>query len=88
MNNLKFLGEYIVNADNIFTVSGLLNFEISPLVEEYRVFNSYKNTEDFTNESEMSTVKVFIDRDNLNLVFLNENNKPITKLMIVEDDVL
>lgn len=88
MNNLKFLGEYIVNADNIFTVSGLLNFEISPLVKEYRVFNSYKNTEDFTNESEMSTVKVFIDRDNLNLVFLNENNKPITKLMIVEDDVL
>ena len=88
MNNLKFLGEYIVNADNIFTVSGILNFEISPLVKEYRVFNSYKNTEDFTNESEMSTVKVFIDRDNLNLVFLNENNKPITKLMIVEDDVL
>lgn len=88
MNNLKFLGEYIVNADNIFKVSGLLNFEISPLVKEYRVFNSYKNTEDFTNESEMSTVKVFIDRDNLNLVFLNENNKPITKLMIVEDDVL
>lgn len=88
MNNLKFLGEYIVNADNIFTVSGLLNFEISPLVKEYRVFNSYKNTEEFTNESEMSTVKVFINRDNLNLVFLNENNKPITKLMIVEDDVL
>ncbi|ADM73710.1 hypothetical protein LaPh949_gp152 [Lactococcus phage 949] len=36
----------------------------------------------------MSIVKVFIDRDNLNLVFLNEKNKPITKLMIVEDDVL
>ncbi|MDN6569364.1 MAG: hypothetical protein L0L22_00025 [Staphylococcus equorum] len=57
-------------------------------MEEYRVFNSYKNTEDFTNESEMSIVKVFIDRENLNLVFLNENDKPITKLMIVEDDLL
>ena len=30
-----------------------------------------KNTEDFTNESEMSTVKVFIDKENFNLVFLN-----------------
>ena len=87
MNNLKFLEECIVDADNIFTVRDI-HFKISPLVEEYRVFNSYKNTEDFTNESEMSTVKVFIDRDNLNFVFLNENNKPITKLMIVEDDVL
>lgn len=87
MNNLKFLEECIVDADNIFTVRGI-HFKISPLVEEYRVFNSYKNTEDFTNESEMSIVKVFINRDNLSLVFLNENDKPITKLMIVEDDLL
>jgi hypothetical protein len=87
LNNLKFLEECIVDADNIFTVRGI-HFKISPLVEEYRVFNSYKNTEDFTNESEMSIVKVFINRDNLNLVFLNEKNQPITKLMIVEDDLL
>lgn len=87
MNNLKFLEECIVDADNIFTVRGI-HFKISPLVEEYRVFNSYKNTEDFTNESEMSIVKVFINRDNLNLIFLNEKNQPITKLMIVEDDLL
>ncbi len=87
MNNLKFLEECVVDADNIFTVRGI-HFKISPLVEEYRVFNSYKNTEYFTNESEMSIVKVFINRDNLNLVFLNEKNKPITKLMIVEDDLL
>ncbi len=87
MNNLKFLEECVVDADNIFTVRGI-HFKISPLVEEYRVFNSYKNTEDFTNESEMSIVKVFINRDNLNLVFLNEKNQPITKLMIVEDDLL
>lgn len=87
MNNLKFLEECIVDADNIFTTRGI-HFKISPLVEEYRVFNSYKDTEDFTNESEMSIVKVFINRDNLSLVFLDEKNKPITKLMIVEDDLL
>ena len=87
MNNLKFLEECVVNADNIFTVRDI-HFKISPLVEEYRVFNSYKNTKDYTNESEMSIVKVFIDRYNLNFVFLNENDKPITKIIIVEDDVL
>lgn len=86
MNNLKFLEECIVDADNIFTVRGI-HFKISPSVEEYRVFNSYKNTEDFTNESEMSIVKVFIDKENFNLVFLNEKKKPITKLMIVEEDI-
>lgn len=87
MNNLKFLEECIVDADNVFKARGI-TFKISPSVSEYRVFNSYKNTRDFTNESEMSSVLVYINKETLGLVFLNEHKEPITKLMVMEDSLL
>lgn len=85
MKNLIYVTSCVVDADNIFKIWGL-EYEISPSVKEYRVFNSYKeNNENFTNESPMSIVHVFIERESNRLRFFNEHEKEITKLMLVEE---
>lgn len=86
MSKLKFLNKSVVDADNIFNVFGL-KYYISKSVKEYRVYNSYKENQDnFTNESQMSIVNVYIDMETNKLHFFNEHNKEITKIMIVEDN--
>lgn len=81
--NLKELAICVVDADNIFSVMGI-KYKIDLRIKEYRVYNSYQNSEDFTNTSEMCTVKVMIDADN-KFHFFDENDKEIVKVYIVEE---
>lgn len=79
---LKELAICVVDADNVFSVMGI-KYKINLRVKEYRVYNSYQNSKDFTNTAEMCTVKVMVDEDN-KLHFLDENGKEITKVTPVE----
>lgn len=79
---LRELGICVVDADNVFSVMGL-KYKISRRVKEYRVYNSYANSEDFTNTSEMCTVKVMVDENN-KFHFFDENDKEISKVSPLE----
>ena len=85
MSRLKFIKQSVVDADNKFEFDGI-EFKISDTVKEYRVYNSYKeNKNNFTNESQMSVVKIYMDIENHKILFLNEHNREINKIMVVEE---
>lgn len=79
---LRHLDTCIVDADNIFKLCGV-KYKIDNRVKEYKVYNSYKNSEDFTNTAEMCEVKVLLDSEN-KLHFLDEYDKEINKITLLE----
>ena len=82
---LKEIMICVVDADNVFEILGI-KYKIDLRIKEYKVYNSYQNSEDFTNTTEMCTVKVMIDDDN-KFHFLDENDKEIGKVLRLESGV-
>lgn len=72
----------IVDADNVFEILGL-RYKIDSRVKEYKVFNSYKNSRDFTNTAEMCKVNVMLDKEN-KIHFFDEKNNEIFKVTLLE----
>ena len=84
LNNLVYIGKFIADADNIFSVMGL-KYEIDSIVPEYKVYQSYKEIDDYTNTSDMSSVFVFIEKETNQLKFYNEHHKEIKKLNLLSE---
>lgn len=79
----KLLTKCIVNVDNEFTFNGLL-FKISKRNKDYRVSNSYKENDDYTNTAEMTYVLVGVNND-CKIIVLNENNSVIKDVTFVRN---
>lgn len=84
LNNLVYIGKFIADADNIFSVMGL-KYEIDSTVPEYKVYQSYKEIDDYTNTSDMSSVFVFIEKETNQLKFYNEHHKEIKKINLLSE---
>nr|DAQ00299.1 MAG TPA: hypothetical protein [Caudoviricetes sp.] len=84
LNNLVYIGKFIANADNVFSVMGL-QYEIDQTVPEYKVYQSYKEVDDYTNASDMSAVFVFIEKGTNQLKFYDEHHKEINKLNLLSE---
>lgn len=86
LSNLVYIGKFIANADNVFSVMGL-QYEIDQTVPEYKVYQSYKEVDNYMNTSDMSAVFVFIEKETNQLKFYNEHHKEIKKLNLLSECV-
>lgn len=84
LSNLVYIGKFIANADNVFSVMGL-QYEIDQTVPEYKVYQSYKEVDNYMNTSDMSAVFVFIEKETNQLKFYNEHHKEIKKLNLLSE---
>lgn len=84
LSNLAYIGKFIANADNVFSVMGL-QYEIDQTVPEYKVYQSYKEVDNYMNTSDMSAVFVFIEKETNQLKFYNEHHKEIKKLNLLSE---
>lgn len=69
-----------VNVDNEFVFCGQ-TFKIDKNHKDYKVFNSYHDSVDYTNTCDMTTVKAVFVKDKSEIVFLDERNKKISDIV-------
>lgn len=67
-----------VDVDNVFVFANQM-FTIGKH-KDYKVFNSYHDSENYTNTCDMTTVKVAYDNESKHIVFLDEKDKEIKDL--------
>lgn len=79
-NNYLFSEKVVVDSDNVFSVRGI-DFVIPEDNLAYKVANKYSESENYDNESNMTSITAVLGRD-MKFYFYDENGTAVEKVTL------